>query len=221
LSNKAINTFISLVLLLSLFIGYLPNVSASSQFNRFGFLTICFLITLLIGSFLIPLITTSQAIKVVVGFAASLVLVLSTFSHGQDFRQYAVPFEGTFLEAKSYYGNLSSQRDIILRVSESIQPMPRAWFTPDSGVPLISSQLFLYSLISDIPEKSNCSQVHWASNYKSLIFHFGSKDLKNTEVTKLYLAECGYDVVEVPLSPELAKNLEDNGGGVWELIPKN
>jgi hypothetical protein len=220
-SNKATNAFISLALVLSLFIGYLPNLSASSQFNRFGFLTICILIILLIGSFLIPLITSLEAIRVLVGFSASLFLVLSTFSHGQDFRQYAVPFEGTFLEAKSYYGKLSSQRDIILLVSESINPTPRAWFKPDSGVPLISSQLFLYSLVSDTPEKSNCSQVDWASNYKSLIFHFGSKNLDNTEVTRLYLAECGYDVVGVSLSRELAKTLKDNGGQVWELIPKN
>jgi hypothetical protein len=222
LSEKAITSFLLIVVIYLLFIDSFSSLLPQTQFITFGALIICFLILLLVISRLMTFFGSLQLKKyITVGCASCLLTLLPTYSHIQDFGQYSVPFEGTFQEAKSYYKQISRQRSIILKVSQTIQPLPRSWLTPDSGVPLLSSQLYLYSMISNISEKANCAQVNWAGNYSSLIFSFGPKDLLSNEVTKLYLAECGYDTSEVPLSHELAKDLKNSGGQVWKLIPAN
>lgn len=221
LSERVIVSFLSVVILLVLLINGFPGLIASPRFIAFGVLVIGTLLILLLGSFLVESISNRHIKDLfTIGVASSLLLGLPTLSHAKDFRQYAVLFEGSFPEAKSEYAKLTQQRSLVLKISKSIQPTPRSWFTPSSGVPLVSSQLFLYSMISDTPNKANCSQVDWAQNYNSLIYSFGSKDLSSADVTKLYLAECGYKAVDLPLSPNLAKDLKEIGGKVWLLRPR-
>ena len=221
LSERVIVSFLSVVILLVLLIDGFPGLIASPRFIVAGFLIIATLLILLLGSVFVESFTNRDTKELfTIGVVSCLILGLPTFSHAQDFRQYAVPFEGSFREANSEYAKLTQQRSLVLKISKSIQPTPRSWFTPDSGVPLVSSQLFLYSMISDVPEKANCSQVDWAQNYSSLIYSFGPKDLSSTDVTKLYLAECGYKAIDLPLSPNLAKELKGTGGKVWLLRPR-
>ncbi len=214
--------FLSFVIIFLLLIDRFTGIITSLQFIQVGALSLGFLLFLLIGSIFFRYEANSKTPRYFsIGVVACLILGLPTFSHAQDFRQYAVPFEGSFREAKSEYAKLTFQRSLVLNISKTIQPTPRSWFTPDSGIPLMSSQLFLYSMISDMPGKANCSQVDWARNYSSLIYSFGPQDLNSTEVTKLYLAECGYEAIDLPLGPNLAKDLKGIGGKVWQLRLKN
>jgi hypothetical protein len=209
------------VISLFLLIDRFTVLIASPRFIVVGVLAIATLLILLLGSVLVKSFTNRNTNQIfTIGVASCLILGLPTFAHAQDFRQYAVPFEGSFHEAKSEYAKLTLQRSLVLSISKTIQPTPRSWFTPDSGTPLMSSQLFLYSMISDVPGKANCSQVNWAQNYSSLIYSFGPQDLNSTDVTKLYLAECGFEAVDLPLSPNLAKDLKSIGGKVWVLEPR-
>jgi len=218
LSERVTVLFLSFAVLSVLLLDQFTGVISSLRFIQVGALVIGVLLFLLICSPLVKSVVklkSSRYVSMVV--ASCLILGLPIFSHAQDFRQYAVPFEGNFYEAKSEYAKLTLQRGVVLNISKTIQPTPRSWFTPDSGIPLVSSQLFLYSMISDVPGKANCSQVDWAKNYKSLIFSFGPQDLDSADVTKLYLAECGYEAIDLTLSPNLAKDLKDTGGKVWAL----
>ena len=220
-SERTLTLFLLIAVLFLLMIDFYSSYLAPAEIIRSGALVLCFLILSLVVSTLMTLFGTLRLSKYLsLGLASSLLILLPTYSHVQSFRQYAVPFEGTFKEAQEYYTQVTRQRSIVLRISQSIKPKPRSWFTPDSGVPLVSSQLYLYSLISSIPEKANCAQIDWARNYKSLIFSFGPRKLETLELSKMYLWECGYDASEVPLNPELAKDLANTGGQVWELIPK-
>jgi hypothetical protein len=222
LSERIIVYFLSVVIMSILFIDRFPGLVANPRFISFGVLGIGLLLTLLVGSALIKSALSFKTTKYFsIGVSSCLIVVLPAFSHAQDFRQYSVPFEGTFHEARSDYSHLSKQRSLVLNISKSIRPTPRSWFIPDSGIPLVSSQLFLYSMISDVPGKANCAQVDWAGNYDSLLYSFGYQDLDSLDVTKLYLAECGYEAIDLALSFRLAKELEDFGGKVWQLRLKN
>jgi len=146
-----------------------------------------------------------------------LIFTLMMFHVLPIFRQFAVPYEASFSETRRAYDLLSKQREVSLLVSNSLNPKPRIWFTPDSGTPLVSSQLFLYSLISNEIGKANCSQVRWAANYNSIIMSFATSSATTTDVNKFYLNECGYRAVEITLSETLATELELVGGKVWAL----
>jgi len=220
-SDRMTVLFLSFVILFVLFIDRFNGIIASLQFIKVVALGLGFLLFLLISSVFFKSVGNLETPRYFsIGVVACLILGLPTFSHAQVFRQYAVPFEGSFREAKFEYAKLTLERSIVLKISKTIQPTPRSWFTPDSGTPLMSSQLFLYSMISDVPGKANCSQVDWARNYSSLIYSFGPQDLDSTEVTKLYLAECGYEAIDLPLGPNLAKDLKSIGGKVWVLRPR-
>lgn len=220
--SECVTAFLlSVVLAFLLLIDRFPSLITSPRFILVGVLGIGTLLILLMGSVFVESVANFKTTKYFsIGVACCLIVWLPTFSHAQDFRQYSVPFEGTFKEARTEYAKLIQQRNLVLKISESIQPTPRSWFTPDSGVPLVSSQLFLYSMISDVPGKANCSQVNWARNYNSLIYAFAPQDLGSLELTKLYLAECGHEAIDLPLGFDLTKDLEEIGGKVWELRPK-
>ena len=222
LSERIIVFLLSVVIMFILFIDRFPGLVANQRFISFGVLGIGSLLILLVGSILIKSAFSFKTTKYFsIGVSSCLIVALPAFSHAQDFREYSVPFEGTFQEARSDYSNLTEQRSLVLNISKSIRPTPRSWFIPDSGVPLVSSQLFLYSMISDVPGNANCAQVDWAGNYDSLLYSFGYQDLDSLDVTKLYLAECGYEAIDLTLSFRLAKELEDIGGKVWQLRLKN
>jgi hypothetical protein len=222
LSERIIVFLLSVVIILILFIDKFAGFLANQRFISFGVLGIGALLLLLVGLVLIKSVLSFKTKKYFsIGVCSCLILILPAFSHAQDFRQYSVTFEGTFNEARSDYTNLTQQRTLVLDISKSIRHTPRSWFIPDSGVPLVSSQLFLYSMISDVPGKANCAQVDWAGNYNSLLYSFGYQDLDRFDVTKLYLAECGYEAIDLILSFRLSQQLEDIGGKVWQLRPKN
>jgi hypothetical protein len=161
----------------------------------------------------------SKLVEVLVSI--SLILNLVFLQNLPLFRQYAVSFETSFDEARREYQLISERRKIILEISESINHRSRSWLTPGSTVPLISSQLYMYSLISTSNQKSNCAQVNWAANYKSLLFSFDAIPIDKTQLNKLYLNECGYQGVDVYLEPKLLEKLRAVNGKVWGLQAKN
>jgi len=153
-----------------------------------------------------------------------LFLVISTLFHNLPlFQEHSVPYEASFNVAKKDYEQLTSRRQVVLSISNSLSPMPRFWFTPslNNPNPLTSSQLYLYSLISGQYNKHNCAQVDWAANYRSVIVSFDNPRLTTALVNKVYLNVCGFMALDLPLDRKIANQLNSLGGKVWELKPKS
>jgi hypothetical protein len=110
---------------------------------------------------------------------------------------------------RKYYETISSERKILLALSNARQPKLRIWLTPGNKVPLVSSQLYAYSLISRTNLKPDCDQVIWAQGASSLIVSFNkSEDLE--QISKTYIKPCGFELLPFKIPQQLVKEFNQH-----------
>jgi len=109
---------------------------------------------------------------------------------------------------RKYYESISAEREILQSLSNSRPSKLRIWLTPGNKTPLVSSQLYAYSLISRTPLKPDCDQVNWAHSTNSLIVSFDeSENLEKISAT--YVKPCGYDLLPFEVSNQLKGDFGD------------
>jgi hypothetical protein len=135
-------------------------------------------------------------------------LVLISFSFLRNSTEYGQS-EGGMQDSnpRKYYETISSDRKILLALSNAKQPEFRIWLTPGNKVPLVSSQLYAYSLISRTALKPDCDQVNWARGTSSLIVSFNqSEDLE--QISKIYINPCGFELLPFKIPRQLVKEFD-------------
>ncbi len=137
-------------------------------------------------------------------------LVLVSFSFLRNSNLYGQS-EGGMQDSnpRKYYETISSQREILLALSNSTQPNMRIWLTPGNEVALISSQLYAYSLISRTALKPDCDQVNWARGNNSLVVSFNkSEDLQ--QIADTYIRPCGFDLSPFKIPTQFVKDFHQH-----------
>lgn len=145
---------------------------------------------------------------------------LSIHDNSPLFANYSTHYEGNFNQAKAFYQKLSLERSTILRVSKEAGANSRSWFVPEGKLTLASTQLYMYSLISNEFGKENCAQVDWASNFNSLLFSF-AKEIKDDSINTMYFHDCGYKIHPLRLTNTTQKLMNTIDGRVWVIRPNN
>lgn len=111
---------------------------------------------------------------------------------------------------KKYYEKISHQRSILLELSNSGPARLRIWLTPSNDTPIISSQLYAYSLISRTHSKPDCDQVNWARGSESIIVTFNESE-NFEDIANTYIKPCGSDLFPLMVSSELQNRLNSQG----------
>lgn len=145
------------------------------------------IIVLVLFLLLLAFFSNNILIKSIPVSAYILILVMQS--------AYFISSEGGMereFNAKRIYERLDSERHGLekLRSSEA----RRVWITPLESIPLQSSMLYLYSLVSSDPTKENCSQVNWMKSSKSLLVITDSSYYKTNLAEKNFLKPCGLNL---------------------------
>ena len=111
---------------------------------------------------------------------------------------------------KKYYEKISHQRKILLDLTNSGPAKVRIWLTPSNDVPVVSSQLYAYSLISRTPFKPDCDQVNWAKGSESLVVTFKAKE-NFEDIANTYIRPCGFNLLPLAVSSDLQNRLNSEG----------
>jgi hypothetical protein len=165
-------------------------------------------------------------IKNAVSFDSDILLALRLILFGTVFLVYCLlrnsdtygGSEGGMQDSnpKKYYEKVSNQRKILLELSNSGPAKVRIWLTPSNDVPVVSSQLYAYSLISRTQFKADCDQVSWANGSKSIVVSFNeSEDLE--DIANSYIRPCGSELLTLKVSSELQSKLNSQGVTVGYL----
>jgi hypothetical protein len=165
-------------------------------------------------------------IKNAVSFDSDILLALRLILFGTVFLVYCLlrnsdtygASEGGMQDSnpKKYYEKVSNQRKILLELSNSGPAKVRIWLTPSNDVPVVSSQLYSYSLISRTQFKPDCDQVSWANGSKSIVVSFNeSEDLE--DIANSYIRPCGSELLTLKVSSELQNKLNSQGVTVGYL----
>ena len=111
---------------------------------------------------------------------------------------------------EKYYEKISHQRKILLDLTNSGPTKVRIWLTPSNSRPVVSSQLYAYSLISRTPFKPDCDQVNWAMGSESLVVTFNPKE-NFEDIANVYIRPCGFNLLPLAVSSELQNILNSEG----------
>jgi len=137
----------------------------------------------------------------------ALLISLCLIRNSASFGTTESGMSGTPSQNQEYYYNLSRQRNLLATLSNIDDTHYRIWLTPDSGIPLISSQLYAYSLISLKVGISDCSVVSSARQTKSILVSFGTSRTL-TQLSDAYVNSCGLTLQPIHLSKQLSSELK-------------
>lgn len=151
--------------------------------ENLGVIVILFLILSLINYFL-------QNIQILRFTTMIAIIFLVLFMQGRFFVSSEGGMESEF-DARNIYYKLNDERSALKSIG-SIENR-RVWITPLEQIPLQSSMLYMYSLISTDPKRHNCSQVNWMRSYKSVLVLTNSDRGKESFVDLTFLKPCGLD----------------------------
>lgn len=179
-----------------------------------------FLIGIIIVSALsfFSLFLLSDTVKLRIINFLIVILILCTISLRSIFLSYAGDLTGAGDDSRKIYETLSVQRNSIQDLKVALNNEYRIWFTPENSKPLLSSQLYAYSLISTIPGEAQCNQVSWAASSPAIIVSFDPNE-SLTSISKIYLEKCGFMLAEIP-SDQVQADVSRNFNFVKGIIQR-
>lgn len=205
-TKKKISVIISFVVLVN-YISYKEGI-VRGEFTR-ELVAFSLIMLLLILFQLLWRSKSKNQLQLLIAFSFFL-LLLTLLALRSSYLASAGDLAGAGKNAKSIYSEISDQRNILVKLKDRTNSQYRIWLTPENSTPLVSSMLFAYSLISTEPGRSQCSQVKWAASSKAIIGTFvQSQEIGDIE--RNYLADCGYELVELDTGEDFKRLMVENG----------
>jgi len=145
-----------------------------------------FMVIVIIVLGLITIYFFKPKFRLLYNFAVFSIIIILIQSSFFIFSEGGIPEK---VNAKSVYESTNSARSGLNFLLKKYDR--RIWLTPLESMPLQSSMLYMYSLVSTDSGKENCEQVNWMNSSKSLLVVTDSNLEKEKIVEDTFLIPCG------------------------------
>lgn len=129
-------------------------------------------------------------------------LILCLIALRSSYLAFAGDLTGAGSNAKDIYTEVSNQRNALSSLVKQTGGQYRIWLTPENSLPLTSSMLYSYSLISPSVGEPSCNQVEWASSNAAIVATFVVKE-EIVDIERNYLKPCGFRLERSSTKPTL------------------